>query len=264
MRDVIQTSIHIACLIRRRFGESNERLRGNPIEFRQKEGKISKPVMEKARFISRPNRFTVRCALGSEILDSYLPNPGRLWELLLPDSVLYVVRQKTGENRKLGGLVVAVERDGRPVMLHTHACNDIVADLLCKRQLPGFEDLRIVQREISRGSSRFDFLLERDGAQQLLEVKSCTLFGRRIAMFPDAVTSRGKRHLTELAELSRRGRRLTSFSLCTGRLQTFFCPITIPISPSLQPFWPSTTRSDFMPWQSTGDLICPWDRKSGS
>jgi sugar fermentation stimulation protein A len=156
--------------------------------------------MEKARFIARPNRFTVRCALGPEILDAYLPNPGRLWELLLPDSVLYIVRQNTGENRKLKGLVVAVEREGRPVMLHTHACNDVVADLLRRRVLPGFEDLRIVQREISRGSSRFDFLLEQNGAPQLLEVKSCTLFGRRIAMFPDAVTSRGRRHLMELAD----------------------------------------------------------------
>ncbi|OPY13592.1 MAG: Sugar fermentation stimulation protein A [Syntrophus sp. PtaB.Bin001] len=161
--------------------------------------------MEKARFISRPNRFTVRCALGSEILDAYLPNPGRLWELLMPDSVLYVVRQKTGENRKLRGMVMAVEREGRPVMLHTHACNDVVAALLQRRMLPGFEELRILQREIPRGGSRFDFLLERNGVPQLLEVKSCTLFGRRIAMFPDAITSRGRRHLMELAELARQG-----------------------------------------------------------
>ncbi|WP_175476345.1 DNA/RNA nuclease SfsA [Syntrophus gentianae] len=161
--------------------------------------------MEKARFIARPNRFTVRCALGSEILDAYLPNPGRLWELLLPDSVVYVIRQETGSNRKLRALVVAVERDGRPVMLHTLACNDVVADLLHQRRLPGFEDMRVVQREISRGSSRFDFLLERNGLPRLLEVKSCTLFGRRIAMFPDAVTSRGRRHLLELAEHARQG-----------------------------------------------------------
>ncbi len=161
--------------------------------------------MEKARFIGRPNRFTVRCALGSEILDAYLPNPGRLWELLLPDSVLYVVRQETGAKRKLRGLVVAVERDGRPVMLHTLACNDVVADLLRQRRLPGFESMHVVRREVTRGSSRFDFLLEQNGLPRLLEVKSCTLFGRRIAMFPDAVTTRGRRHLLELAELAREG-----------------------------------------------------------
>lgn len=161
--------------------------------------------MEKARFIARPNRFTVRCALDGEILDAYLPNPGRLWELMLPGSVLYVVRRDAGAKRKLPGVVVAVERGGRPVMLHTLACNDVVADLLRQERLPGFEGMRIVQREITRGRSRFDFLLEKDGLPALLEVKSCTLFGRRIAMFPDAVTTRGRRHLTELAELSRQG-----------------------------------------------------------
>jgi len=180
--------------------------------------------MEKARFIARPNRFTIRCALGSEILDAYLPNPGRLWELLLPDSVLYVVRQEAGASRKLRGLVVAVERDGRPVMLHTLACNDVVADLLRQQRLPGFEGMRIVQREITKGHSRFDFLLVQDGLPRLLEVKSCTLFGRRIAMFPDAVTSRGRRHLTELAELSRKGTPASVLFLVGSSQVDFFLP----------------------------------------
>ncbi len=55
------------------------------------------------------------------------------------------------------------------------------------------------------GHSRFDFLLERGGRPFYLEVKSCTLVGRCIAMFPDAVTLRGKRHMEELAAMSRRG-----------------------------------------------------------
>jgi len=196
--------IHIACLV---WGpdSSPDGLCGNAGYNPEKGLKRMGRMIEKARFIARPNRFTVRCALGSEILEAYLPNPGRLWELLLPDSDLYVIRQEAGANRKLEGLVVAVEREGRPVMLHTLACNDIVADLLSRRCLPGFEEMRIVRREVTRGSSRFDFLLEEGGLQHLLEVKSCTLFGRRIAMFPDAVTSRGRRHLLELAELARQG-----------------------------------------------------------
>jgi sugar fermentation stimulation protein A len=54
---------------------------------------------------------------------------------------------------------------------------------------------------VTEGASRFDFLLVRGGTQFLLEVKSCTLFGGPIAMFPDAVTERGKRHLLELSHL---------------------------------------------------------------
>jgi len=182
-------------------------------------------LMEKARFVARPNRFTVRCALGEEVLDAYLPNPGRLWELLLPDSVLYVVRQDVeGTKRKLPALVVAVERDGRPVMLHTLACNDVVAELLQQRRLPGFEGMRIVRREVVRRQSRFDFLLEEKGIPRLLEVKSCTLFGRRIAMFPDAVTARGRRHLLELAELSRQGTPASVLFLVGCPHADFFLP----------------------------------------
>jgi sugar fermentation stimulation protein A len=58
---------------------------------------------------------------------------------------------------------------------------------------------------VAYGRSRFDFLLRRGAEQFVLEVKSCTLFGREIAMFPDAVTDRGRRHLMELAELKKQG-----------------------------------------------------------
>ena len=59
--------------------------------------------------------------------------------------------------------------------------------------------------EVRVGRSRFDFLLKEGGKEILLEVKSCTLVGKRVAMFPDAVTERGTRHLKELAKLSEEG-----------------------------------------------------------
>jgi sugar fermentation stimulation protein A len=77
--------------------------------------------------------------------------------------------------------------------------------LLQKRKIPGLENARIVKSEIRVGASRFDFLLEEANKDILLEVKSCTLVGKRVAMFPDAVTERGTRHLKELAEISKEG-----------------------------------------------------------
>jgi len=70
---------------------------------------------------------------------------------------------------------------------------------------PGLEDATITRAEVQVGQSRFDFLLKRGGRPFYLEVKSCTFVGRSIAMFPDAVTARGKRHMEELAAMSRRG-----------------------------------------------------------
>jgi len=157
----------------------------------------------KAVFLARPNRFTVLCRLNGRVLKAYLPNPGRLWELLLPfESTLYL-EESSDRARGLRYTAVAVEREGRVVMLHTHRANRVAEHLIKEGCIPGLEGARVGGREIRIGRSRFDFLLERDGQNFVLEVKSCTLFSRRVAMFPDAVSERGRRHVEELASLSK-------------------------------------------------------------
>jgi len=163
------------------------------------------PELIRSTFLSRPNRFVIRCATAAGDLTAYLPNPGRLWELLLPGRIVYLVRKPTDGAGTLTHMAVAVEREGVPLLLHTHLNNAVAAFLLENRQIPDLRDVSIVRAEAKMGRSRFDFLLTRNGRPLYLEVKSCTLAGRRIAMFPDAVTARGKRHLEELASLSRRG-----------------------------------------------------------
>jgi sugar fermentation stimulation protein A len=160
---------------------------------------------QKATFIKRVNRFVVECALNEEVIGAYLPNPGRLRELLLPGRRLYLAENPDTPGRKYRYTAVAVKREGIPVLLHTHRSNDVVRWLIEKGKIPGLEDAKVVKPEATVGRSRFDFLLEKEGKPFLLEVKSCTLFGEAIAMFPDAVTERGKRHLIELAEQSRMG-----------------------------------------------------------
>lgn len=134
----------------------------------------------------------------------YLPNPGRLRELLLPGRTVYLT--KNSNPGKFSHTAVAVERNDRPVLLHTHLANGVVEWLLREKAVPGFEGDSIERREVSVGHSRFDFLLRRKGEPFLLEVKSCTLFEDSIAMFPDAVTVRGRRHLLKLAEEADHGR----------------------------------------------------------
>lgn len=178
---------------------------------------------EKAIFIKRPNRFVVLCNLHGKILKAFLPNPGRLWELLLPGAVLYL-EKSLQPGRKLPYTVVAIEREGRPVMAHTHRTNDLVEHLLRKGMIPGLEGTAIIKREIQHGNSRLDFLLGRGKEEIYLEVKSCTLFGKQVAMFPDAVTVRGKKHVEELAELKDRGKSgAVVFLICWPKVN-FFMP----------------------------------------
>ncbi len=163
------------------------------------------PNIITAVFSSRPNRFIVHCLVGDRLVRAYLPNPGRLHELFLPGARLFLVPQEVRPGRKTPYLVVAVERDHRPIMLHTHANNLVAKHLIEENRIPGLEQAVVIKQEHTIGRSRFDFLLRQGGRNVVLEVKSCTLFGKRIAMFPDAVTERGRRHLLELAGLAGSG-----------------------------------------------------------
>jgi sugar fermentation stimulation protein A len=180
--------------------------------------------IREGRFLDRPNRFVVRCAIGRRTCEAYLPNPGRLWELLQPGRTLYLIENPRETDLKLPWLCVAAVQAGRPVLLHTHWNNEVAARLIDGRRIPGLEDARIVRREVAFGRSRFDFLLQRAEMPALLEVKSCTLFGRRIAMFPDAVTLRGRRHLTELAASARMGTPAVVLFLVHCAHAEFFLP----------------------------------------
>jgi len=165
----------------------------------------------KATFLERPNRFLVRCIVdGLGAIDAYLPNPGRLWELLLPDATLYLYPATPSDKihpsyRKTRYTVLAVQRKGLPIFLHTHMTNQVARYLIEEKLIPPLGGAEVIKEEVSRGKSRFDFLLRENGRDFYLEVKSCTLFGNGVAMFPDAVTDRGKRHLIELAEMGRNG-----------------------------------------------------------
>jgi len=134
------------------------------------------------------------------------------------------VREEKSSSRKTRYTAVAVDRDGQPIMLHTHRTNDVARYLLHERKIPGLEDARMVRSEVRVGRSRFDFLLEEGNKGILLEVKSCTLVGERVAMFPDAVTERGARHLGELAKISEEGIRAVFLFIVHWPFAKIFMP----------------------------------------
>ena len=154
-----------------------------------------------AEFVERLNRFVLICRTPYGTVKAYLPNPGRLWELLLPGAPL-IVEPARKKAASLPFTVVAVKRDGNPVMLHTHRTNSIAAYLIEHGMIEGLEGFRVAKEEVCYGDSRFDLLLEsEDGRRLLTEVKSVTLFSRTLSMFPDAPTVRGVKHLKTLGAL---------------------------------------------------------------
>ena len=172
---------------------------------------ISFSKIVKAKFIERPNRFVVRCVVEKiGVISAHLPNPGRLSEILFPGTVLYLSHdantdKRRSSKRKTSYTVIAAERQGFPIFLHTHLTNQVARYLIENGHVPALAGAEVIGQEVSCGNSRFDFLLRMDGKDFYLEVKSCTLFGNQVAMFPDAITARGKKHLLELAEMGKNG-----------------------------------------------------------
>lgn len=161
-------------------------------------------MLVEATFLERINRFSVKCTIGDKTVCAYLPNPGRLVELLLKDTKVYLVKSNI-PTRQMAFTCFAVERDGYPVLLDTHYNNVVAKKLIEEGSIEYLKGYDILKEEYAVGRSRFDFLLSKNNKKLILEVKSCTLFNKDIAMFPDAPTVRGKKHIEDLASLRNRG-----------------------------------------------------------
>ncbi len=149
-------------------------------------------------FLSRPNRFLGRVSLPSGEAECFVPNSGRLAELLGPGATVYV-REVHGEGRRTGLDLVLACHGRTPVSVDTRAVTRLVPEAIRLGTVPSLQGLDLVRTELPFLESRIDFLMERKRRPVLLEAKSCTLVEGGVALFPDAPTTRRRRHLEDLA-----------------------------------------------------------------
>jgi len=158
-------------------------------------------------FKERPNRFILTC-LNEEtnsLETVHLADPGRLKELLVKDTAVYVL-PSTNPNRKTKWTAVLVEHKGIYVSINTTFPNKLIETVLKNGALKELNTYQWVKSEFVYGSSRWDFMLQdEEGKGLLLEVKSVTLANGKMGMFPDAVTARGAKHVQELAAIAKEG-----------------------------------------------------------
>ncbi len=156
----------------------------------------------KGNFLARPNRFIAQIRIGGETHTVHVKNTGRCRELLLPDATVYLAEADQA-SRKTRFDLIAVEkqRPGAPPLLinmDSQLPNDAVAEWLPHSGLIS-PDCSI-RREVKYGNSRFDFMLEENSRSICVEVKGVTLERDGLALFPDAPTERGVKHLHELTQ----------------------------------------------------------------
>ncbi len=148
------------------------------------------PNLMKGMFISRPNRFIGIIRYKGFIENAHIHDPGRLKELLTEDAeVLF-----THSRGKLKYYIKAVKTDDEWILIDTALHSKIAQEVF--KLLPEFSNVKDIRKEVKIGNSRIDFLL--DGVP--LEVKGVTLVKDNIALFPDAPTERGTRHVREIIE----------------------------------------------------------------
>lgn len=138
---------------------------------------------------------------------AHVPNSGRLREILIPGNPV-LLSPAANPERKTRYTFKAVKHEGIWISIDSTAVNDVIEDSLKKGKLSQFGAIKELRREAVYKGSRFDFrILEENGRECFLEVKSVTLVKDRIAMFPDAPTQRGRKHLMELIDAVKNGHR---------------------------------------------------------
>ena len=157
-------------------------------------GRISKAV-----FIDRPNRFLGRVLIDGRVTEVFIPNPGRMFELMIPGTEVFV-RETRSVKRKTNYDMIVLEYKGVLVSIDSYLPNRFVKRLLLEHRLSFFDNYDTVVPEPRAFDGRFDFKLTGPQMSAFIEVKSCTLVENHRAIFPDAPTERGTRHLRNLAE----------------------------------------------------------------
>ncbi len=159
--------------------------------------------LQKAAVLKRLNRFVVQAKDSTgRIISLHLANSGRLKELIVPGrEIWFQPFQDQGDKRTCGRLLLIRNDVGTLVCIDATLPNAIVEEALRQGKIPGFANYPSLRREYTIGKSRFDFYLRSDDAECFIEVKSVTLVEAGVAMFPDAPTERGLKHLDELGRL---------------------------------------------------------------
>jgi sugar fermentation stimulation protein A len=159
----------------------------------------------KAEFIRRPNRFQGYVKFNGEEIMAHVPNTGRCREILTPESTV-LLREELNPSRKTLYDLIAGYKGNKLINIDSQIPNKVVDEALKNKKIQSLVKYNIIQREKTFGNSRFDFKLSNDlGEEYYLEVKGVTLEEEGKAMFPDAPTDRGRKHLLELIEAKKMG-----------------------------------------------------------
>ena len=156
-------------------------------------------------FIKRYKRFFVDIKIKDQIITAHCPNTGSMRGLLNEGNKVWITKS-INPKRKLKYTLEIIEDDNSKVGVNTHSSNKIVYHALKNNLIKEFNEILEIKPEIRFGkNTRFDFLVSCKKYKAFIEVKNVTLSRKKeIAEFPDAITTRGLKHINELVQASKK------------------------------------------------------------
>lgn len=178
--------------------------------------------IQKAKFLSRPNRFIAHIEIDGRPEICHVKNTGRCRELLIPGADI-VVQKANGENRKTKYDLIGVYKETRLINIDSQVPNKVFHEWVKVSNF--FPDLSLIKREYQYNSSRLDFYLETaDGRKILTEIKGVTLENNGAVLFPDAPTERGIKHVNHLCHAISEGYEAYLFFIIQMKDVLYFTP----------------------------------------
>ncbi len=156
-------------------------------------------------FIKRYKRFFVDVKINNKIITAHCPNTGSMYGLLKKGNKVWISKSDN-PNRKLKYTLEIIEDNYSKVGVNTHSTNKIVLHALQNNFIDELNDIVDIKPEAKFGlNTRFDFLITNKRYKAFIEVKNVTLSRKKfIAEFPDAVTTRGLKHINELLKATKK------------------------------------------------------------
>ena len=160
----------------------------------------------KGKLVKRYKRFFADIKLKKEIITAHCPNTGSMKGLLDKGNDVFVSKNDDPK-RKLKYTLEIIKAKKKLVGVNTHLANKIVGHALDNNLIKELSKITSKKAEIFfNKETRFDFLIERNNQKNFIEVKNVTLFRNpKTAEFPDAITSRGSKHLKTLIDAIKKG-----------------------------------------------------------
>ena len=160
----------------------------------------------KGKFVKRYKRFFADVKVNKSIITAHCPNTGSMMGLLSENNDAWVSRNDDPK-RKLKFTLEILKSKNNLVGVNTHLANKLVLEGLRNNNFIEFKNLESIQTEVFYNKeTRFDFLVSKKSKKTFIEVKNVTLIrDNKNSEFPDAITTRGSKHIKTLIEATKKG-----------------------------------------------------------